>query len=248
MCVDYGAGEVTREALSNYDVAVVAVPMLVSGVGRKRRPGQRHGWAGDAFSEEECEAIRDWVGMGGALLLAADYAPTDRSAVTLAHTLGVSVIDGWATEPVRHNPTSGEVGHIVFTSEGGGLRDHPIVRGRLPDERVHRVVTVYGQALESPPGATPFLVLSSDARSYPHPSTDPARPPEGVYNSAAGTAQGITFELGRGRCVVLGDATLLTALRAPNEGGFGRFGATYPDTSNRQLALNIMHWLSGALD
>lgn len=246
--VDYGSGEVTRKVLANYDVAVVAVPMLVNSHGRKSRPGAKHGWAGDAFSTEECAAFRDWVSSGGSLLLAADYAPTDRSAVTLARVLGVEMIDGWATEPLRHDPSSGEIGHIVFLRERGGLGDHPITRGRRPDEQVWRVVTVYGQAFKSPPGAVPFLALSTNASSYPHPSMDPALPPQGSYHSAAGSAQGVAFELGRGRVVVLGDAALVTAIRARRQGTFVRFGMTYPNTSNRQLALNIMHWLSGALD
>jgi hypothetical protein len=245
--VDYGSGRVTREVLSKYDVAVVAVPMLVSTEGRKRRPGQRHGWAGDAFSEEECGAIRGWVSAGGALLLAADYAPTDHSAVTLALALGVEMIDGWATEPLRHDPSSREIGHIVFSRERGGLRDHPITRGRQPGEDIQRVVTVYGQAFKFPAHATPFLALSSRAKSYPHPSMDPSRPPEGPSHSAADAAQGAAFTLGDGRVVVLGDASLVTALRVRRRGGSVRFGMSAPNTSNRQLALNIMHWLSVAL-
>ncbi len=58
--------------------------------------------------------------------------------------------------------------------------------------------------------------------------------------SAAGRAQGLALKAGEGRVVVLGEAAALST-RAP-------FGLTFPGTDNRQLALNIMHWLSGLLD
>jgi hypothetical protein len=44
--------------------------------------------------------------------------------------------------------------------------------------------------------------------------------------------------------VVLGEAAMLTAQVAPK--GF-RFGMNVSGTDNRQLALNIMHWLSGLI-
>ena len=54
----------------------------------------------------------------------------------------------------------------------------------------------------------------------------------------------ITRLLLRGSVVVLGEAAMLTAQIAPQ--GF-RVGMNLPGYGNRQLALNIMHWLSGLL-
>ena len=61
--------------------------------------------------------------------------------------------------------------------------------------------------------------------------------------SAAGRAQGIALKFGKGRVVVLGEAAMLTAqLAGPEKAPFG--GLNVPGIDNKQLALNIMHWLS----
>jgi hypothetical protein len=50
---------------------------------------------------------------------------------------------------------------------------------------------------------------------------------------------------GKGRVIVLGEAAMLSAqLAGPNKMAFGM---NRPGIDNRQLALNIVHWLSGAL-
>jgi hypothetical protein len=55
-------------------------------------------------------------------------------------------------------------------------------------------------------------------------------------------AQGLALTHGQGRIVVLGDAAMLTAqLRRYDGRPFGMNTRAY---DNRQLALNIMHWLT----
>ena len=63
--------------------------------------------------------------------------------------------------------------------------------------------------------------------------------------SAAGRAQGLVFGLGKGRVVILGEAAMLSA-QMTGPGGT-KFGMNRPGIDNRQLALNIVHWLSGLL-
>ena len=61
---------------------------------------------------------------------------------------------------------------------------------------------------------------------------------------AAGRCQGLALTHGKGRVVVLGEAGALSA----QFGMGGRpFGMNDPGNDNRQLALNIMHWLSGLI-
>jgi hypothetical protein len=50
--------------------------------------------------------------------------------------------------------------------------------------------------------------------------------------------------------VVLGEAAMLSAqvIVRPGGGEAFRMGMNRAGIDNRQLALNIMHWLSGALD
>jgi hypothetical protein len=63
--------------------------------------------------------------------------------------------------------------------------------------------------------------------------------------SAKGRAQGLAVEVGKGRVVVLGEAGMLSAQR--NGPGGSPVGMNFPGYDNRQLALNIMHWLSRLL-
>ena len=58
--------------------------------------------------------------------------------------------------------------------------------------------------------------------------------------SAAGRAQAVALPFGKGRVVVFGEAAMLSAQNV-------NFGMNYPGTDNRQLVLNVVHWLSGLL-
>jgi hypothetical protein len=140
----------------------------------------------------------------------------------------------------------------VFSEDNGLLRDHPIVRGRNPAERIRKVLTFTGQSLLGPPSAVPFLALSDAA--IEHPPTVPkverrggdvrVTMDYGASVSAKGRAQAIALEVEKGRVVVLGEAGLL---RAQREKGGERVGMNVPGYDDRQLAINIMHWLSRIL-
>ena len=67
-------------------------------------------------------------------------------------------------------------------------------------------------------------------------------PPAQRRAPAGGRAQGLALEFGTGRVVVLGEAGMLTAQRDGDE----RFGMNVSGNDDRQLALNVMHWLSRA--
>jgi hypothetical protein len=66
----------------------------------------------------------------------------------------------------------------------------------------------------------------------------------GAAVSVAGRAQGLALDVERGRVVVLGEAGVL---RAQRERKGERVGMNAPGYDNRQLALNILHWLSRVL-
>src|SRR5262249_29880975 len=69
--------------------------------------------------------------------------------------------------------------------------------------------------------------------------------PSGERVSAAGRAQGLALPFGKGRVVVMGEAAELSA-QILGRGG-PPMGMNAPGIDNRQLALNIMHWLSRLL-
>ncbi len=191
-----------------------------------------------AFTEAENDAVRDWVKAGGSLLLIADHAPMGSANQSLGKRFGIDMSKMYTVDEQNFDKESGNAGFIIYTRESGRLVDHPVTRGRNDSERVTKIITFTGQSLKGPADATAFLNLADTAfDAMPGPNPTPI--------SAAGRAQGIAMVFGKGRVIVMGEAGMLSAQvvgpqRMP-------FGMNRPGIDNRQLALNIMHWLSGLL-
>ena len=204
-----------------------------------------------AYSDAEAAAVAEWVRAGGSVLLITDHWPFGLAMSSLAARLGIGLGGGFVQDPVHHEPARGD-SHLIFSLDNGLLHDHPIVRGRNPTELVQRVLTFTGSSAEGPAGATAFLALSDAATERP---PGPARAIRdggdvrvemeyGDPTTAAGRAQGIAFESGAGRVVALAEAGMLRAQRGRTA---GLVGMNVPGYDNRQLALNIVHWLSRGL-
>jgi hypothetical protein len=185
-----------------------------------------------AFTSAENDAVRTWVMGGGSLLLVADHKPVGLANAALAQTLGVDMSGGYTEDDAHSDWSSGSPAWLIFARDTGAkMLDHPVTQG------LRRVETFKGQSLKGPPGSVGFLELAPGA-------TD--RMPSGEIRPAGGRSQGVAFELGRGRVVVLGEAAMLTA--QVTKRGTRKFGMNWPNNDDRQLALNIVHWLSRAPD
>jgi len=215
-----------RELFRNGDILVIANALGAEGMGQ---PGA----ANPAFTDAECDAVRDWVKDGGALLLITDHAPMGAAAECLAKRFDVEMSKGATSDPVN---SQGDETSLVFTRQNHLLGDHPITRGRDDSERLNRVQTFTGTSLKGPAGSIPILKLADTAVDHSFNDDKPV--------SAAGRAQGLAFRFGNGRVVVLGEAAELSAQMI----GLEKFGMNVPGLDNRQMALNIMHWLSGLLE
>ena len=215
----------TKDQLAKGDILVIANALGAEGMGA---PGA----AKSAFTEAECDAIRDWVRTGGSLLLITDHAPFGSAAESLASRFGVDMSKGYTSDP--SNSEGGETS-LVFSRDKKLLGDHPITNGRDASERLDRIQTFTGQSLKGPAGSVAILKLGATA-------VDEGE--DGKPKSAAGRAQGLAFAFGNGRVVVMGEAAELSAQLIGNE----RFGMNVKGIDNRQMALNIMHWLSGLLE
>jgi hypothetical protein len=215
----------SKEVLAPHQILVIA-----NAQGGARLPEA----ANAAFTAAECQAVDEWVREGGSLLLITDHYPHGAAAQPLAKRLGVGMSQGQTLDPQNAYPR--QPSQLIFALENDLLGNHPIVWGRGPVEQLARVVTYSGQSLSVPRGAVAFLRLSDSAmdRSYVDNSLTPA----------AGRAQGIAFVHGKGRVVVMGEAG---ALSAQFMQGNIPFGMNAQDNDNRQLSLNIMHWLSGLI-
>jgi hypothetical protein len=211
------------ESLRGYDVLAIANALGAESMGDPAA-------SKPAFTEAECRAVRDWVEAGGSLLLITDHVPMGLAAAGLGKEFGVEMSLDAAVDPKNSAPQSASF--LVFSRENRLLVDHAITLGRAEAERVGRVQTFTGQALKRPKGSVAFLRLADTATLEPS------------GRSAAGWAQGLAFPFGKGRVVVLGEAAQLSAQLA----GRGKMGMNAPGIDNRQMALNIMHWLTRLID
>ena len=218
----------TKESLSVYDVLVIAN----AGAAQATSADQRK----PAFTDEECDAVRDWVRGGGALLLIADHAPAGPAAAILAVRFDVDMSKGYTADPANFERVTLDASWIRFSREKKNLGDHPITRGRNASERINSVLSFTGQSLKGPQGSTALLKLSAQAYDV----DNPGNPEKAKMTSAAGRAQALAMPFGKGRVVVFGEAAMLTAQNT-------NFGMNYPGTDDRQLTLNVMHWLTGLL-
>lgn len=210
-----------------------------------------------AFTEAEGAALEAWVRDGGRLLLIADHTPFGAAAEALAARFGVRMGTGYAF--ALTDGGGGLTTNLTYPAEAFG--DHPIIAGRDDSERVEAVTAFTGQSLEGPPGATVLLPMTDGARESPDLPTlqaladrlDDAGVPDAAVaelSKPALPAQGLAFDYGRGRVVVLGEAGMLSAqlIRYPPESGQAdrRFGMNAAP-GNARFGLNIMHWLTGLL-
>jgi hypothetical protein len=216
----------TRDALKGYDILVISNAL---GAERMNMPEASN----PAFTDAECDAVRDWVKDGGSLLLIADHAPMGSANEILAKRFNVEMSKMFTLDESNTPKEDNNPGFIVYTRERG-LASHPITNGRDASERVNRVIAFTGQSLKGSADSTAFLQLADTAMD--------AMPGGAQPVPAKGRAQGIAMQFGKGRVVVLGEAAMLTAqLAGPIR---NPFGMNRPGTDDRQLALNIMHWLS----
>jgi hypothetical protein len=196
------------------------------------------GASNPAFTAEESDAVRDWVKQGGALLLIADHAPAGGANQILGERFGIDMSKQYTVDEQNYEKETENPGFIVYTRESGRLADHAITRGRRSAERVNKIIAFTGQSLKGPASSFAFMKLADTAQDrMPGPDSKPI--------PAVGRAQGIAMKFGKGRAVFLGEAAMLSAqLAGPNQ---AKFGMNRPGIDNRQLALNVVHWLSGLL-
>jgi len=224
-----------RQPFSKTSLASYKILIIVNPLGAEDTDDE--GADSPAFTAEECDVVSDWVRSGGALLFIADATPFSSAAEILAKKLGIEMSKGPAADLPNSEKESNEPGIIVYSRENHLLAEDAITNGRSDAERVKRVAVFGGQSLKGPAESIAFLKLADTAIA------DVSDTEKKL--SAAGRAQGIALRLGKGRVVVLGDAAMLSAQLAGSDNQ--PVGMNVPNIDNRQLALNIMHWLSGIL-
>jgi hypothetical protein len=223
------------DALARADVLVIANAM---------HKDSEADWAPlpsrSAFTAEEVAAVEQWVRGGGALLLIADHMPLAGHAEPLAAAFGVRFMNGFAVDGNRN-------GVLTFRRADGSLSAGPIADGRNAAERVDFVTVFGGQAFRLDPelDAQALLILADGYEvllpevAFQFSERTPRIP-------AANLLQGALVRHGRGRLAVFGEAAMFSAqLAGPQR---RPMGMNDPEArENYRYALNVMHWLSGAL-
>lgn len=219
------AGAVTADALAGAGVLITASPQSEPRVASR-----------SAFAPEEISMIQSWVRDGGSLLLVLDHAPTGAAGAELAAVFDVEVRNAFATDSDFRGPTNllGRPGHFLFRLPDGVAGDHPILAG------LDNVVTYTGGSLQPPRRASTLLRLPDSAVDR---ILDNSAQQTGTV-SAAGLAQAVAMEHGRGRVVVLGEAGMLTTDPGSDRDTCGYRGIADSKIGNGRFALNIVRWLA----
>ena len=227
------AAPFSADSLASVAVLVIANAAPPEGADPAADPQQ------SAFSPEEIAAVKGWVERGGALFLIADHMPFAGAAADLAKAFGFTFANGYVSIP-REGPLPD-----LFGPGGAVLVADPVLQGMEPEDRVSVVGTFTGSAFTPPPGARPILVLPPGSRLLT-PDAAGVISNEGPGRDVGGALQGAVMRVGEGRLAVFGEAAMFSAqLAGPERLPIGFNNPRAPD--NKQLLLNLVHWLAGAL-
>ena len=257
------ASAFTPEALNGYRILVIVNAVAPANADERAFPH------GSAFSRKEIDFVFNWIRAGGSLLLIADHSPYGGAAAALALLLGVIMFDGYAgpnADLLTGNIVFGQVDEPLwrkfssemkypfsqlerFLGDPGQLGAHPIFLGRSADEKITSVVSFAGQVFYPSSRVEPLLIVGNRAKALAplRFNVPEAKDSDQPLFSVGGWMQGATIRLGNGRAVVLGEATMCTALWVgPDRVAVGMNSAFA--NQNAQFSLNVVRWLDGLLD
>lgn len=231
--VNSHSGGFTPESLADCEILVISNAMHESTLGNWILP------TASAFTGDEIETVEAWVRTGGSLFLIADHMPMAGAAADLAAAFGFHFTNGFAMDTLNTGP-------ILFRKEDGTLADNLLTRGRTEDESVDAIASFTGQAFQHPEGATPILLLPSQAVNL-LPDTAWVFHDDTRMEAAGGWSQGAYREYGEGRIVFFGEAAMFSAQLAGPQKYKAGMNAEIA-SQNYKLLLNIIHWLDGILN
>jgi len=222
--------QITSEVLSRFDIYIIA---------NARGNGELNDTP--AFTEGECNTIKEWVSNGGSLLLITDHFPMGSAVEILANNFGVEMQKGMVQDSVYHDKSTKDESQLEFSRENKLLADCDITKG------IDKVITFTGQSIKCKDSCISFLNLSDvaydmTAKTEVLKDGNDTRVNVTFNNpqSAKGRSQGLALKFGKGKVIVLGEAAMLSAQLTRDNSKFGM--NVNPD--NKKLALNIIHWLA----
>ncbi|MBK7872453.1 MAG: DUF4350 domain-containing protein [Saprospiraceae bacterium] len=182
-----------------------------------------------AFTNDEIQAVKNWVNDGGRLFLIADHMPFAGAAHDLAQAFGFEFLNCFAMD---NRQRSAE----YFYRSNKTLQAHEITAD------IDTIVTFTGSAFKIPRKAKPVLKLNatytllSPQVAWQFDDSTPHLPADGFCQLAS-------LEYSKGKVFVSGEAAMFSAqLAGANRTPMG-MNAPYAK-ENPKLLLNIIHWLA----
>jgi hypothetical protein len=191
------------------------------------------------FTDEELNALHDWVNEGGSLLMLSEHAPIDKSMTPLFNKFGIQLSSGAIYDSLNYDTTvtlSSNVTILKFTTENGLLnQDHPITTGENKIEKINNIETYTGSSLQGE-GYANIFKLAPSAKMKKWNKGLPAN---------LGNSQGLAGNVGKGKVAAFGDCNGFTAMYVKaNAGQKFSAGMQVAAYDWKQFALNTFHWLS----
>lgn len=191
-----------------------------------------------AFTDEETQALVDFVESGGGLFLIADHMPFPGAAAALAARFGIEFSNGFVFELDEQNQP---VGQSIFRRSDSRIGEHLITTGRNDSETINQVATFTGSAFPVTGRASSLIHFGENTQMLM---------PTVAWEFSTNTAraqiphwsQGVAIEDGRGRVVIFGEAAMFSSQRSGDNPPTGMTSPVAAD--NQQLLLNIIRWLS----
>ncbi|GAA4780739.1 hypothetical protein GCM10023231_04870 [Olivibacter ginsenosidimutans] len=195
--------------------------------------------ARSAFSQDEINALSNWVANGGSLFLVTDHMPCGAAVNDLAGRFGINIINGFAIRKDRLPE--------IFSKKRKTLIPNEITDPR--GKEIDSIMCWGGTGFIVPSNAHVISSLGDDYNIYlPNNVAQIKRPlPDTLpYISGRGLVNGAYLNFGKGRIVVFGDGAPFSAQLQGIKSE--KRGMNHPwARQNAQFLLNIMHWLDRKL-
>lgn len=222
----------TNSYLANYDILVI-MPAMPFKYGSKKQVDDEI-----TFTEEELNALHNWVVEGGSLLMFSEHAPIDKAAVPLFNKFGIQTSIGIVVDSINCDSTIKIPVYqalIKYNNKNGLLNSkHPITMGSNKNEIVHNLISYGGSGLQGS-GYTNILKLAPSANINKYNGSMPS----GIVNS-----QCLAGKVGKGKVVALGDCNGFTAMYININKQKFKAGMHVQEYDWKQFVLNTFHWLS----
>ncbi len=98
----------TPEVLSGHDIVVVVTALPFDFIEKTEVTDEV------TFSQQEIQALRDWVDAGGSALILGEHAPFDQAVGPLLKAFGVEASVGTTIDPMNTH-SSGRMGWLVYS-------------------------------------------------------------------------------------------------------------------------------------